>query len=125
MVHATHEGEPIALVEDGPTTHSTHPNHQSGAIAVNTGATGPSSNGGSHAPASTPSPATAPAASAAHGDAHMEYHVMINQSLYLLETAVNRHIKEGWEPTGGLTVGMSNNAMQFFQALIRRKKPAV
>ncbi len=54
----------------------------------------------------------------------MEYHILMNQALYLLETAVNRHIKDGWEPQGGLTCGISNNAMQFFQSIIRKKKNA-
>ena len=57
-----------------------------------------------------------------YSEAAMEYHLMMNQSLYLLETAVNRHIREGWEPQGGLTIGVSNNAMNYFQAMIRRKK---
>ena len=61
-----------------------------------------------------------------HGDHHagttLEYHIMMNQSLYLLESAVNRHLKEGWEPQGGVAIGVSNNAMQYFQALIRRPK---
>jgi len=48
--------------------------------------------------------------------------VILNQSLFLLESAVNKHLRDGWEPTGGLSVGMSNNALQFFQAMIRRKK---
>jgi hypothetical protein len=56
-------------------------------------------------------------------DAHMEYHILLNQSLYLLETAVNKYIKDGWEPQGGLSVGMSNNALQYFQSIIRRKRP--
>jgi hypothetical protein len=59
---------------------------------------------------------------AVHAEGAMEYHIMLNQSLYLLESAVNKYIKDGWEPQGGLTVGTSNNALQFFQALIRRKK---
>jgi hypothetical protein len=53
--------------------------------------------------------------------AHMEYHVIMNQSLYLLEVAVNKHLKDGWEPQGGITVGISNNALQYFQAMIRHK----
>jgi hypothetical protein len=52
----------------------------------------------------------------------MEYHVIMNQSLYLLETAVNKHLRDGWEPAGGLAVGVSNNAMQYFQAVCRKKK---
>ena len=53
----------------------------------------------------------------------MEYHIIMNQALYLLETAVNKYLADGWEPTGGLTVGISNNAMQYFQALVRKRKP--
>jgi hypothetical protein len=53
--------------------------------------------------------------------AHMEYHVIMNQSLYLLEVAVNKHLKDGWEPQGGIVVGISNNALQYFQAMIRHK----
>jgi hypothetical protein len=56
-------------------------------------------------------------------DVGLEYHILLNQSLYLLETAVNKYIKDGWEPQGGLTVGMSNNALQYFQAIIRRHRP--
>jgi hypothetical protein len=52
----------------------------------------------------------------------MEYHLISNQALYLLETAVNKHIKDGWEPQGGLCVGISNNALQYFQAMVRRRK---
>lgn len=54
--------------------------------------------------------------------ASMEYHIISNQALYLLETAVNKHIKEGWEPQGSICVGISNNALQYFQAMIRRRK---
>jgi hypothetical protein len=53
----------------------------------------------------------------------MEYHVVMNQALYLLETAVNKYLKDGWEPAGGLTVGISNNALQYFQALVRKRQP--
>jgi hypothetical protein len=60
-------------------------------------------------------------ASTSQPGAHMEYHIIMNQSLYLLEVAVNKHLKDGWEPAGGLTVGISNNAMQYFQAMIRHK----
>jgi hypothetical protein len=56
-------------------------------------------------------------------DAAMEYHILLNQSLYLLETAVNKYIKDGWIPQGGLSVGMSNNALQYFQAIVRHKRP--
>jgi len=52
--------------------------------------------------------------------ASANYHVIQNPALYLLETAVNKHIKEGWEPLGGIQVNNWNNQMQFFQSLIRR-----
>ena len=97
------------------------------------GAAAGASTAGHGAPAE--SPPGAPASEAeAHGSisgavgastsqpgAHMEYHIIMNQSLYLLEVAVNKHLKDGWEPAGGLTVGISNNAMQYFQAMIRHK----
>jgi hypothetical protein len=57
-----------------------------------------------------------------HAEAEMEFHIMQNQSLYLLETAVNRHIAQGWEPQGGVAIASANNALNYFQALIRRKK---
>jgi hypothetical protein len=53
----------------------------------------------------------------------MEYHVIMNQALYLLETAVNKYLKDGWKPAGGLTVGISNNALQYFQAVVRERQP--
>ena len=59
-----------------------------------------------------------------HAETAMEYHVILNQSLFLLESAVNKHLRDGWEPAGGVAVGVSNNAMQFFQGVIRKKKPA-
>ena len=31
-------------------------------------------------------------------------------------------VSDGWEPAGGLGIGMSNNAQQFYQALTRKKK---
>ncbi|MCL2646420.1 MAG: hypothetical protein FWD61_05355 [Phycisphaerales bacterium] len=52
----------------------------------------------------------------------MEYHIIMNQAMYLLETAVNKFLADGWEPAGGLTVGISNNAMQYFQAVKRKRK---
>lgn len=55
-------------------------------------------------------------------EAACEYHIVMNQALYLLEVAVNKYIRDGWMPQGGLTVGISNNQMQYFQALIRHKK---
>jgi hypothetical protein len=57
-----------------------------------------------------------------HAEVAMEYHVILNQSLFLLESTVNKHLRDGWEPSGGLTVGVSNNALQFFQAMVRKKK---
>jgi hypothetical protein len=50
----------------------------------------------------------------------LQYKVVINQSLMLLESSVNKYLKDGWEPSGGMTVGMQNLAMVYFQALIRR-----
>lgn len=63
----------------------------------------------------------------AHGDpdhptTHMEYKLMQNQALYLLEKSVNKMILAGWEPQGGLTIAIANNAPNYFQALIRRPK---
>lgn len=57
-----------------------------------------------------------------HTDSPMEYHIIMNQSLYLLESAVNKHLREGWEPAGGMSVATSNNALNYFQSMIRRKK---
>jgi hypothetical protein len=56
----------------------------------------------------------------ASAPASANYHVIQNPALYLLESAVNKHIKEGWEPLGGIQVNNWNNQMQFFQSLIRR-----
>ncbi len=58
----------------------------------------------------------------ARADAHMEYHILMNQSLYLLETAVNKQLRDGWEPQGGIMVAFTNNQTQFYQSVIRRKK---
>jgi len=55
-----------------------------------------------------------------HPTTHMEYKLMQNQALYLLEKSVNKMILAGWEPQGGLTIAISNNAPNYFQALIRR-----
>jgi hypothetical protein len=60
-----------------------------------------------------------------HADTPMEYHIILNQSLFLLESAVNKHLRDGWEPAGGVAVGVSNNALQFFQSMIRKKKAGV
>ena len=56
-------------------------------------------------------------------EAAMEYHIAMNQALYLLEVAVNKYIKDGWEPQGSVTIGYFNNSPQYFQSMIRRKKP--
>ncbi len=58
----------------------------------------------------------APAASPASG----QYHVIMNPALYLLESAVTKHMKEGWEPLGGIQVSNWNNQLQFYQALVRK-----
>lgn len=55
-----------------------------------------------------------------HPDAHMEYKLLQNQALFLLEKTVSRFLADGWEPVGGLTVAVINNAPNYFQALIRR-----
>ena len=109
----------------------------------------PVTNGHSHAPNPVHAPAMAPVESHAPGriitnagspsdsvhigeghiaegvksEAAMEYHILLNQSLYLLETAVNKYLKDGWEPQGGICVGTSNNALSYFQAISRRKRP--
>lgn len=49
------------------------------------------------------------------------YHVIQNPALYLLETAVNKHMKEGWEPLGGIQVSYATNQLLYYQALVRRK----
>jgi hypothetical protein len=129
--HKPKDESAIALIDEPP--HA--PAHTNG-----------NGHGAHHAPAPTPAAAHAPAPAAAqapavaaasdpaaagspagpgdghHSSTHLEYHIMMNQSLYLLESAVNRHIKEGWEPQGGVCIGSSNNALQYFQALIRKPK---
>ena len=76
--------------------------------------------------ANTPRESAHSAAGQAHhekSDDHVaHYHIIMNQSLYLLESAVNKHLKDGWEVQGGLSVGMSNNALQFFQAMVKKPK---
>ena len=70
-----------------------------------------------------PEPAHEPAAAQdLHPGTHMEYKLLQNQALFLLEKAVNRYLNDGWEPTGGLTVVVINNAPNFFQAVMRRPK---
>lgn len=65
--------------------------------------------------------AAAAAAQAGTSTATGQYHVIQNPALYLLETAVTKHMKEGWEPLGGIQVSNWNNQIQFYQALVRRK----
>jgi hypothetical protein len=122
--------DPLPIWDEDPT-------HPPPAITRN-----PPSQGSSKPPASAP--AAAPALSTTMVDANHEqdaahaqraaqlhaqqagapasgnYHVIQNPALYLLESAVNKHIKEGWEPLGGIQVNNWNNQMQFFQSLIRR-----
>jgi hypothetical protein len=77
--------------------------------------------------ANTPGETAHSAAGQAHHEKHDDhvahYHIIMNQSLYLLESAVNKHLKEGWEVQGGLSVGMSNNALQYFQAMVKKPRP--
>jgi hypothetical protein len=121
------------LVESITVLESTHKAKDTEAIALVDEPAHANGNGAAHTHAAAPAPAAAHAAAPApssnghahsepHTSTHMEYHVMMNQSLYLLESAVNRHLKEGWEPQGGVAIGASNNALQYFQALIRRPK---
>ena len=132
------EGDSIALVDDDP-------DDKPGTVAGVALADGSVSGATQSAP---PKPATAASGKTAHGlitvnacapsdtahtgagaipglDHHataMEYHILMNQSLYLLETAVNKQLRDGWEPAGGIGIGMSNNAQVFYQAVTRRKK---
>ncbi|HEY2844549.1 MAG TPA: hypothetical protein VGJ09_12900 [Bryobacteraceae bacterium] len=105
----------IGLVEDEPPAangNGAEPHGRAaGVITVN-----------ANSPSDTAHSAEGRIAEMKHGETAMEYHVIMNQSLYLLETAVNKHLRDGWEPAGGLAVGVSNNAMQYFQAVCRRKK---
>jgi hypothetical protein len=103
----------ISLIEDEPSADPSAPKGERahGMITVN-----------ANSPSET---AHTGAGQIDHGkqvESPMEYHVILNQSLFLLESAVNKHLRDGWEPSGGLSVGVSNNALQFFQAMIRRKK---
>ena len=47
----------------------------------------------------------------------MRYLVVQVTTLSGLEDAVNRYIKEGWEPLGGITV----NSEGFYQAMVRER----
>lgn len=107
----------ISLVDDDPPANgdpsAPHKEHAHGLITVS-----------ANSPSETAHTGSGSIEQNKHADAAMEYHIILNQSLFLLESAVNKHILQGWEPMGGLSVGMSNNALQFFQSMIRRKKPA-
>ena len=112
---AADDDRAIALIDDDPPAAAdgdAHPaEHKRGMITLNANSPSDSAHTAEgHIP-------QGPAKVAA-----MEYHILMNQALYLLETAVNKYIKEGWEPQGGLTIGMSSNTMQYFQALVRRNK---
>jgi hypothetical protein len=107
------EPDAIALIDDPPAGGNGHAagERPHGIITVNAntpGEKGHSSDG--HA------------APEKHNENTAQYHIIMNQSLYLLESAVNKHLKDGWEVQGGLSVGMSNNALQFFQAMSKRPK---
>ena len=130
------EGDSIALVDDDP-------NDEPGTVAgvaladgsvagasksppAKSAANNKSSHGLITVNASAPSDTAHTGAGAIPGMDHaataMEYHILMNQSLYLLETAVNKQLRDGWEPAGGIGIGISNNAQVFYQAVARRKK---
>ena len=112
VVHA--DAEAISLVDDDPPANgSAAAPHAHGVIT--TSANSPSDSGHS---------GEGHIEQEKHGEAAMEFHIMQNQSLFLLETSVNRHIAQGWEPQGGVAIASANNALNYFQALIRRKKKA-
>jgi hypothetical protein len=109
-VHA--EAEAIAMVEDEPPVNGKEAvPHAHGMITVN-----------ANSPSEEAHSGEGHIEQEKHAEAAMEYHIMMNQSLYLLETAVNRHIVQGWEPQGGVSIASANNALQYFQALVRKKK---
>lgn len=104
----------IALIDEPPPAPSSHASAAGrSSITVNASNPGDTAHSGDGTSAIHQQPNMA--------GAKMEYHVVLNQSLYLLESAVNKYIRDGWEPLGGLTVGVSNNALQYFQALVKRK----
>ena len=108
----------ISLVDDEPPADGGDPNapkteRAHGMITVN-----------ANSPSETAHTGAGTIQQAKHAEAAMEYHIILNQSLFLLESAVNKHLADGWEPQGGLSVGMANNALQFFQSMVRKKKPA-
>ncbi len=111
----------IELVDDEP------PAAASSASQAGASAAGRSSHGtitlNANSPSGSAQTGDGKAPSQAQSDSNMEYHILMNQSLYLLESAVNKQLREGWEPQGGLMVAFTNNQTQFYQAVSRRKKP--
>jgi hypothetical protein len=106
----------IALIDDEPPAAGGDPNapHKErahGLITVN-----------ANNPSDTAHTGSGGIDQAKHVETAAEYHVILNQSLFLLESAVNKHLRDGWEPAGGLSVAVINNAPQYFQSLLRRKK---
>jgi hypothetical protein len=132
------EGDAIALVDDEPPAQSATGTVAGASVAGSNGSGGSvagasaagANNKTSHglitvnasAPSDTAHTGAGTIATGHAAATAMEYHVIMNQSLYLLETAVNKHLRDGWEPSGGLGIGMSNNAQQFYQAIMRKKK---
>ena len=129
------EGDAIALVDDDP--NDGNPGTVAGVVLTDGSVAGGSHAGdkagnGKSTHGMITVNASAPSDTAHTGAGHipvannsgttLEYHIIMNQSLYLLETAVNKQLRDGWEPAGGLGIGMSNNAQQFYQALTRKKK---
>ncbi len=130
------EGDSIALVDDDPNDQpgtvagvALADGSVSGATQAATPKPAAASNKSTHGlitvNACAPSDTAHTGAGAIPGHEHaataMEYHILMNQSLYLLETAVNKQLRDGWEPAGGIGIGMSNNAQVFYQAVTRRK----
>ena len=98
------EDGPIALWDEDPT----HPVQTTPALPTNLLGNGPAAN------------QAAPSAVIAQAPQNANYHVIQNPALYLLESAVNKHIKEGWEPLGGIQVSNWNNQLQYFQAMTKK-----
>ena len=114
--HKEKDFSSISLVDDEPPANgdpsAAHKERAHGLITVN-----------ANNPSDTAHTGTGTIEQGKAAETTMEYHVILNQSLFLLESAVNKHLRDGWEPAGGLAVGVSNNALQFFQSLIRKRKP--
>lgn len=49
----------------------------------------------------------------------MEYDVVICDFLYQLTEKVNRLVKEGWHPLGGVAVLVDDDVVKFLQAVIK------